>query len=192
VKATQSEESLPGLRIGEVVLRTGRYEKMKQWYCQVLGMGPYLEHLPVEMPEPHTNVATQLWATQLRLCFFRLALDHPYQQVVAIFDVPGTQPLASSGPGLHHIQLRDQSPRIMARRHVKLRSLGIVPFKAMDHGPTTSFYYRDPDQNVVEIAAPNHAGVADFLLASQTPQYMSNPSGQSISPDTLAGSLDGP
>jgi len=68
----------------------------------------------------------------------------------------------------------------MARRHVKLKALGIVPFKAMDHGPTTSFYYRDPDQNVVEIAAPNHAGVADFLLASQTPQYMSNPSGQPI------------
>ena len=92
MKAGQSEASLPGLRIGEVVLRTGRYDEMKQWYSQVLAMDPYLEHIPVGMPEPHTNVATQLWATQLRLCFFRLALDHLINRWSRSLTFPGRNP----------------------------------------------------------------------------------------------------
>ena len=33
-------------RLSEVVLRTSRYEEMKVWYQQVLGIKPFFEHTP--------------------------------------------------------------------------------------------------------------------------------------------------
>ena len=192
MKESQHPDTFPGLRIGEVILRTGRYGQMKQWYRKVLAAEPYFEHVPVETPEAEGSASKQRWATQFRLCFFRLVLDHPYQQVVGIFDVPGTEGSAPSRAGLHHIQLGDRSPVIMARRHTKLKALGIVPFRAVDHGPTTSFYYMDPDENMVEIAAPNFADVANFLSAVQAPDYINNPFGHPVNPDEMAALLGWP
>ena len=90
---------------------------------------------------------------------------------------------------LHHLQLGDESPRVIARRYLELKARGIVPFRAMDHGPTLSFYYRDPDENVVEIAAPNHEEVAQFLSALETPEFARNPSGCSVDPEAIVLSL---
>ena len=78
----------PHLRIGEVVLRTGRYDPMRAWYRLVLELDPYYENLPTSEDESDGTRAE--WATRVRLAFFRLALDHPYQQVIALFDEPVT------------------------------------------------------------------------------------------------------
>jgi catechol-2,3-dioxygenase len=42
---TQDSEpkGLPPMRIGEVVLRTARFEPMNRWWQTVLGISPFLE-----------------------------------------------------------------------------------------------------------------------------------------------------
>lgn len=168
---------LPALRIGEIVLRTNRYEAMKRWYRAVLEVDPHYEHIPVDNGQPHVAEA---WASQIRLCFFRLVLDHPYQQVVALFEVTGTGDATSEAAGLHHMQLRDQSAATFARRCARLQTVNIEPFRAMNHGPTTSCYYRDPDRNVVEIAVANYQDVEQFLAAGQSEEFRRNPSGRPL------------
>jgi catechol-2,3-dioxygenase len=180
-------EAQTPLRIAEVVLRTSRYDQMRAWYASVLEIDPYCEHLPptaLQGPAEDGN-GEPSWASQSRLCFFRLLLDHPYMQVVALFDVPATGLAAPAGPGLHHMQLRDASLLTMATRYRRLKALCIQPFRTVDHGPSLSFYYHDPDSNVVEIAASNHASVEAYLAALASPQFKRNPSGHHVDADAV-------
>jgi catechol 2,3-dioxygenase-like lactoylglutathione lyase family enzyme len=186
------EQPLPMLRLGEIVLRTQRFEEMKYWYERVLGVRPFYEHLPApgtvgaRLPSSERD-----WATQVRSCFFRLALEHPYQQVFALFANDAAEGAQGMRGNLHHLQLGDESPLVMARRYLELEAMGIVPFRAMDHGPTMSFYYYDPDGNVVEIAAPNHAEVAQFLSALEAVEFARNPTGIAVNPTAIVDTLIG-
>ena len=173
----------PRLRIGEVVLRTGRYDAMRAWYRLVLELEPYYENLPTGKDESDGTRAE--WATRVRLAFFRLALDHPYQQVIALFDVPGTGDVDPTAAGLHHVQLREPSPQTLATDYRRLKAQGVLPFRTADHGPSTSFYYRDPDANVVELSAPNHATIEAYLESLDSPEFRRNPSGIAIDPEAL-------
>jgi len=119
--------------------------------------------VPAATPTAAVTTGSQPWASQLRLCFFRLVFQHPYQQVVALFEGPGTTAAIT-----------------LAQRYRLLRSLDIVPYRAMDHGPTTSCYYRDPDGNTVEIAVANSPDQAQFLAAQAAQEYRRNPSGRAM------------
>lgn len=171
-----TSDKLPPPRIGEVVLRTGRYAGMKDWYRTILRVEPYFERIEVNSASAPGS-GGQAWAAQVRLCFFRLVLDHPHQQVVAIFDVPGVGDASSASAGLHHVQLRDPCGEVLAHRYSTLKAAGIEPFRAMDHGPNTSLYYHDPDGNTVELAAPNYVEVAAYLNSLASEAFKANPSG---------------
>jgi catechol-2,3-dioxygenase len=188
---TPSPCALPALQLGEIVLRTGGYEAMKHWYRQVLQIDPHFEHVPADMRTAGVRTDDQRWASQLRLCFFRLIFQHPYQQVVALFEVPGTTAATTNTAGLHHLQLRDASRTTLALRYRLLHSLDIVPFRAMDHGPTSSLYYRDPDGNTVEIAVSNSPDPALFRTAEAAEEYRRNPSGQILDMARFLETADG-
>jgi len=177
----------PHLRIGEVVLRTGRYDAMRAWYRLVLELDPYYENLPAGRSESGPDQAA--WATQVRLAFFRLSLNHPYQQVIALFDVPGTGTLHPTAAGLHHMQLREQSLQSLAADYRRLTTHGILPFRTVDHGPSMSFYYNDPDSNVVELAASNHASIDAYLRSLDSAEFRRNPSGSPVDADLVAAQI---
>ncbi len=172
---------LPPMEISEIVLKTSRYEELKAWYQAVLGVPPSHEHLPAT-PARHVP-GKPLAPADLKLCFIRILMRHPYTQVVAIFEVPGTSDTPQDGPGLHHMQFRDATMDTMLTRYERLKAVGIVPQRTMNHGPGTSFYYRDPDGNVVELSANNFAAVEDYLAYFQSDAYKRNPSGIAIDPD---------
>ena len=57
--------------------------------------------------------------------------------------------------------------------------------KHMDHGPSTSLYYRDPDHNAVEIAASNFATMAEFEACLASDAFRRNPAGMVIDPQSM-------
>ena len=172
---------LPPMRMSEIVLKTSRYDELKAWYQGVLGVAPFFEHVPRTKVAPEPG--KQERATDLRLCFTRLHMDYPYAQVLAIFDIPGTKGAPSGDPGLHHMQFRNPTMDHLFERYTRLKSLGILPHRTANHGPGTSFYYRDPDQNVVEISASNFVTIEEYSAFFTSDGYKRNPSGIEINAD---------
>ena len=169
---------LPPMRLGEIVLKTGRYEEMKAWHSLVLDHAAPFEHV-VDPQLPQGGAAAT------RMCFFRLHTEPPYQDVVALFEIPGIRSGPSGDPGLHHMQLRNASIAVLRERYRRLKQLGVAPHRAMDHGPSTSLYYRDPDHNVVEFAASNFSTLEETLASLACESYLRNPAGTVIDPDSL-------
>jgi catechol-2,3-dioxygenase len=172
---------LTPMRMNEIVLKTMQFEKLKAFYQGVLGVAPFYEHIPATAPtiEP----GRQERASEIRLCFIRTYVDHPYAQVLGIFEIPGTKTEGSGDPGLHHMQFRNANMDDLFTRYERLKSIGIVPHRTANHGPGTSFYYRDPDKNIIEISANNFATFEEYAAFFSSPGYLANPSGLEIDAD---------
>lgn len=176
---------LPPLRISEVVLKTGRYDELRTWYQMMLGIAPFYEFVPTAPRERKPGETDR--AADFRLSFFRLHTDHPYVQVVALFDIPGTRAEPTGDPGLHHMQLRCPDLPQLFERYERLKSVGVLPHRTANHGPGTSFYYRDPDGNVVELSANNFATLQGYQAYFTSDAYRRNPSGIEIDADAYIG-----
>jgi catechol 2,3-dioxygenase-like lactoylglutathione lyase family enzyme len=172
---------LTPMRMSEIVLKTARFEELKAFYQGVLGVAPFYEHRP-DAPAPIVP-GRQERASEIRLCFIRTFLEHPYAQVLGIFEIPGTKSESTGDPGLHHMQFRNASMADLFTRYERLKSIGIVPHRTANHGPGTSFYYRDPDRNIIEISANNFATLDEYLAFFASPAYRNNPSGLEIDAD---------
>jgi catechol 2,3-dioxygenase-like lactoylglutathione lyase family enzyme len=171
--------SLPSLRISEIVLQTARYAEMKAWYQAVLGTRPFLERVP-EAP-----VAGSSRASDITLCFMRVHADFPWGQILAIFGMADLSPPTDRAPGLNHMQFRHGSLPDLFDRYEILRAAGIRPERCANHGPGTSFYYRDPDQNRVELNASNFTTEADYTAFLRSPAFRANPSGVDVDGDAF-------
>ena len=174
------------LKISETILRTGRLDEMKAWYTTVLGVDPFFEHAPPPGTKP-LDLGGQTRASDLRMCFFRLSLDHPYVQTIGLFEEPGTALEPAKGAcGLHHMQLMTADLDDLCDKFDELSDKGLRPHRSSDHGPMTSFYYRDPDGNNVEITAQNQSTLDAMIAFMKSDEFKANPSGTEIAdPDAF-------
>lgn len=178
IAATQPSSSF---RISETILKTGRLDEMKAWYTTVLGVGPFFEHAPFAGATP-LDLGGQTRASDLRMCFFRLGLDYPYVQSIGLFEEPGTALTAQKGAcGLHHMQLMSSGLDELCAKFDALHAGGLHPHRSADHGVMTSFYYRDPDGNNVELTAQNHPTLEAMVAFMASDAFKANPSGAEIS-----------
>lgn len=166
---------LPPPRISEVVLKTSQFEVMRDWYQLVLSATLTFEY---EVPGGGPLGDNRLENFH-KLCFLRLYVDYPYTEVLALFEVPGLTPSAA-GTGLHHMQFRIASLDLLADRFECLAGFGIHPYRSDNHGPATSFYYEDPDGNLVELSCPNFPDEGDYKAFFASPAFAKNPSGIEI------------
>lgn len=171
------------LKISETILKTGRLDEMKAWYTRLLGVEPFFEHLP-EGDAPPGDYGGQTRASDLHMCFFRLSLEYPYTQVIGLFEEPGTgDAVAKSAPGLHHMQLMTADLDELTAMYKMLREHDVRPHRSADHGPMTSFYYRDPDGNNVEICAQNFPTLEAMVEFMASVAFKANPSGEELDPE---------
>lgn len=174
-------------KISETILKTGQLDVMKAWYRTVLEIEPFFEHSPEPGKQPG-DFGGQTRASDLRMCFFRLSTDYPHTQTIGIFEEPGTSLQAASGrPGLHHMQLMTQSLNELCEEYDRLSKRGLRPHRSADHGPMTSFYYRDPDGNNVELTAQNFPTLEAMVEFMASDAFKANPSGIEIDPETFVG-----
>ncbi|WP_052402394.1 VOC family protein [Muricoccus aerilatus] len=176
------------LKISEIILKTSRSEEMKAWYRTVLGVAPFFERTPAPGTKP-LDLGGQTRASDLKMCFFRLSTDFPYVQTIGIFEEPGIAAQPGKGlPGLHHMQLMCASFEELIRKYEVLDAKGLHPHRSANHGPMTSFYYRDPDGNNVEITAQNQEtleAMAEFMASEA---FLRNPSGVELDPAAFVAS----
>jgi catechol 2,3-dioxygenase-like lactoylglutathione lyase family enzyme len=170
-----------GIRIGvsEVVLRTSRYDRLRGWYAEVLRQPPTLDLTP------QANQGTDDPDLPTRMAFFDLVSDFPYTQRVAIFECLDVGSTGRRSVGLHHLQLRFPHHDALFDTYRRLRRRDIVPAETDNHGIATSLYYRDPDNNRVELSALNFATPADVREYTTTDRFRRRPEGHPIDVDEL-------
>ena len=107
----------------------------------------------------------------------------------AIVEAPvGAKPPGTTG--VHHIAYTFESLRALMATYKRLKSLDILPSWSINHGPTTSLYYKDPDGNQVEFRVENFPSVAASAQYFLSQDFADNPIGVEYDPEELLAKLD--
>ena len=123
----RAAKSLMPAKLSHVVLRTAKLKPMRQWYLTTLN-----GHVQYENPN---------------VCF--LTYDEEHHRI-GIVQIPGVTDETCAGPGLEHISFAYNDLGELLANYQRLKALGVEPYWTINHGPTISMYYRDPDGNKVE------------------------------------------
>lgn len=87
--------------------------------------------------------------------------------------------------GIDHLGLGFKSLDRLLSTYERLKEVGIKPVWSINHGPTTSLYYEDPDGIRLEFQTENFAtaqSAADYFLGGT---FAENPIGVNFDPDYL-------
>ena len=164
---------MPPTKLAHVVFQTNRLKEMSDWYCSVLG-----GHVIYQNPH---------------LCFVTYDEEHHRVAFVDFGPLTPRDPAAGSElmvkatdqPGLHHVAFTFGAMEEFLANYVHLKGLGVRPFFCVNHGPTTSMYYRDPDGNRVELQIDNFATAEEGQAWMHSAAFDSNPVGVEFDPDEL-------
>jgi catechol-2,3-dioxygenase len=119
-------------KLAHIVLQTGQLPVLRDWYLKVLDAHVVLEN---DM-----------------LSFMTFDEEH---HRLAMVQLPQPVPRTSMTVGLAHSAYTFGSLDSLLTKYAALKEVGIQPHVPVQHGPTTSLYYRDPDGNMVELQIDN-------------------------------------
>ncbi|TCG07893.1 hypothetical protein BZM27_16190 [Paraburkholderia steynii] len=145
------------------VLRTSRYREIVDFYKTLLCA--------------HSNFSNDV------LSF--LTSDEERHRI-AIMNVAGLDDQQAGIAGVHPVAFTYDSLAQLIANYERAKPLGIQPFWCTNHGPTTSFYYRDPDGNQLELQVENFATVEESTEFLYSAEFAENPVGVDFDPEELA------
>lgn len=157
----------PPAKLAHVVWKTGQFEEMVDWYCTVLEAtvtfrNPLIAFITYD--DEHHRVAFLNIGTERRDDATRSGLEHVAFTYASLGDLIGT--------------------------FRRLADTGLRPYWCINHGPTTSMYYEDPDGNHVELQIDNFATAEDLLEWFEAGSFLENPIGVEFDPELLARRFD--
>lgn len=154
-------------KLAHIVLKTGQLQPMIDWYCNVL--------------DGHIAFATDFIAF--------MTYDDEHHRVAFVATGSNVRPTAGH-TGLHHVAFTYKTLDDLLTTYTRLRDNGLEPFWCVNHGPTTSMYFEDPDGNHVELQIDNFETDADLQAWFDTGAFALNPIGVSFDADDLVARLD--
>lgn len=149
-------------KFAHVLYLTSNYEALIGWYQLVFEAQPVYRTADI--------------------CF--LTYDDEHHRI-AIVRVPGLAPRPNGSAGVHHVAYSFDSLAELLGTYARLKPFGVVPFWAVNHGPTTSLYYRDPDGNASEFQVDNFDTAAETAAYFSTAEFARNPVGVEFDPQAL-------
>jgi catechol 2,3-dioxygenase-like lactoylglutathione lyase family enzyme len=150
-------------KFAHAVLATKQFQPMVDWYCTVLS---------AEVVHENGMLAF-------------LTYDDEHHRI-AIAAVPGLADKPRHSVGLDHLAYTYANLGDLVFTYERLKQAGIMPAVTINHGPTTSMYYRDPDGNRVELQIDNFDTVEELKGFFQSDAMAQNPIGVNFNPDELA------
>jgi len=148
--------------LAHVVFRTSQYQEMIDWYKKVLS---------AEITYSNDMVAF-------------VTFDKEHHRVAFINNPDVKEPVKNS-KGVDHVAFTYHSLKDLLDNYSELKEIGIEPFWCINHGPTTSMYYRDPDSNQVELQVENFDTVEESTKFFYSQEFSENPIGVEFDPDDL-------
>ena len=156
----RSEHVVSPSKLAHVVLRTNNLPRMVEYYKTFLGGQVIYEN---EM-----------------LAFISYDEEH---HRIAILGVPGTHPKQKTSCGLEHIAFTFDSLSTLLLSYRQRKQKGIPPLWPVNHGPTTSIYYRDPDGNMIETQVDNFDDPDAATEFMKSKYFAENPIGTDFDPE---------
>ncbi|KAL1799163.1 hypothetical protein ACET3X_003200 [Alternaria dauci] len=147
-------------KLAHVVLRTNNLQNMVRYYTDFLGA--------------HVQYENEILAF--------LTYDDEHHRI-ALIQVPGTQDQAKGTCGLEHIAFSFDSLSDLLLSYRQRKSKGISPLWSVNHGPTTSIYYCDPDGNKLETQVDNFKDANDATEFMKSKSFVENPIGVDFDPE---------
>jgi catechol-2,3-dioxygenase len=154
-------------KLAHVVLRSKHYRETVDWYQQVVG-------------------ARVVFSNDM-LTF--LTYDDEHHRI-AVANVPWLEDASPAAAGVDHIAFTFATLEDLLHTYRRLKGTRILPYWCINHGPTTSLYYRDPNGVQIELQIDNFADAASLVEWMQSGAFRENPVGVGFDPDVLAARLD--
>ncbi|MDF0531725.1 VOC family protein [Tsukamurella sp. 8F] len=156
-------------KLAHVVMKTPRRREMAEWYTTVLDGTVTFED---------------------RMITF-ITYDHEHHRIALIgtpwlLRIPGiVWSRHRKFWGVDHIAFTYESLDKLVTNYRRLADLGIEPVWTINHGPTTSMYYEDPDGHRLELQVDNFATNEELLAWLDSGEFEADPIGVDFDPDVL-------
>ncbi|MEV7284957.1 VOC family protein [Streptomyces sp. NPDC093252] len=180
-------------KLAHVVLWTHRVPLMRDWYvaaldARVVHENPFAafityddEHHRIAVLDP--TGAEEAMADRAGTATADPSPSAPRPPLTA-------EELATLAPhGLAHIAFTYRDLAELLANYERLRRLSITPHTTINHGPTTSMYYADPEGNQIELQVDNFATVEEGTRFMESDAFRANPIGVPFDPDELLARL---
>ena len=153
-------------KLAHYVIRAKRFPEMLAWYRQVFNLRTSFE-APV-------------------IAFLTYDEEHHRIAFLNTSHLPAPERLET---GIDHVAFTYASLPDLLLTYERLKGLGITPFWCINHGPTTSMYFKDPDGNQIEMQVDNYPTMAEAVGYFSSPAFAANPIGVDYDPDALLEKL---
>ena len=167
-KTARARGKIAPKKLAHFVLRTqeGNVENLARWYANVLE-GEFMLETP----------------------FISFVTYDDEHHRVAVLAMPGVKPHEDMHCGLHHVAFTYDSLHDLMHTYNRLKDEhGIRPQFCINHGPTTSMYYFDPDKNQIELQVDN-VPEDKFAEYFENGEFTDNPIGIKFDPDEMTAKL---
>jgi catechol 2,3-dioxygenase-like lactoylglutathione lyase family enzyme len=160
-------------KLAHIVYKTPRLQEMIDWYTQVLDAVVVF----------HDN----------GLAF--LTYDHEHHRIAlikvpALLRIPGmVWKFYRKVWGVDHVAFTYDRLEQLLAVYRRLADAGIDPVWCINHGPTTSMYYEDPDGHRIELQVDNFDSDRELLEWLSGGEFERNPIGVEFDPDVLGRRL---
>ena len=95
----------------------------------------------------------------------------------------------TSRAGYYHTAFAYDSLAQLLGNYMRLREAGIVPYRAINHGPTVSLYYADPEGNQIELQVDSFPDAEATNAWLRSDAFRRNPIGIEFDPDQMLQKL---
>jgi catechol-2,3-dioxygenase len=154
------------VKLAHIVMRTSQKDELVNWYKTVLNAKIVFDSPGIAF----------------------LGYDDEHHRV-AFISVPALKPQPEGIAGVHHVAFTYPSLRVLMENFERLKALGIEPAWSVNHGPTTSLYYLDPDGNRMECQVDNYDDIDEATAFFFTDDFRDNPIGVDFNPEDILRKL---
>ncbi|CAK7225220.1 hypothetical protein SEUCBS140593_005828 [Sporothrix eucalyptigena] len=162
----EGQTTLPPSALAHVVLRTANLKRMQDFYTTFLGGHVVFAGGPLSF----------------------IAYDDEHHRI-ALIEIPDTAAKIYKSCGLEHIAFAFPTLADLLLAYRQRKHHGILPVWSVNHGPTTSIYYKDPDGNMLETQTDNFPSADEATAFMMGPLFAENAIGTDFDPEALIAAL---
>ena len=149
-------------KLSHVALQSARFAEVRDWYIAVLGAKVIFDNGKLAL----------------------LTYDDEHHRI-AIINGPRLAERGDDVASVAHIAFTYRSLEALIATYARLKGGGILPWRAINHGPTVSLYYRDPDRTQVELQIDVFTTVEEANKFLGSDVFAENPVGVPFDPDRM-------